>query len=209
MENIQGDEADLVIISVAYTNKTKLAQTYVCRPNGKNALNVAITRAKDKMIVIKSISSNDIISTNQGVNLFKEWLSFIDSSTDYQKTYSINKNDISRAIDVSESSFEEDVINWLSNQTFSKPIKLIAQFPVGSYRIDVALFDKSNERFILGIEIDGYRYHSSNEQKYHDLIRQNFIESKGYSILRMQGTNAGYQPRNVYFEYFFICYSAH
>lgn len=185
LENIQGDEADLVIISVAYTNKTKLAQTYVCRPNGKNALNVAITRAKDKMIVIKSISSNDIISTNQGVNLFKEWLSFIDSSTDYQKTYSINKNDISRAIDVSESSFEEDVIKWLSNQTFSKPIKLIAQFPVGSYRIDVALFDKSNERFILGIEIDGYRYHSSNEQKYHDLIRQNFIESKGYSILRI------------------------
>lgn len=185
LENIQGDEADLVIISVAYTNKTKLAQTYVCRPDGKNALNVAITRAKDKMIVIKSISSNEIVSTNPGVILFKEWLNFIDSNIESQKTYSINKNDISNAILVTESTFEEEVINWLSKQTFNKEVKLIAQFPVGSYRIDVALFDANNEKFILGIEIDGYRYHSSSEQKYNDLIRQNFIESKGYPILRI------------------------
>ncbi len=185
LENIQGDEADLVIISVAYTKNTKLAQTYVCRPNGKNALNVAITRAKDKMIVIKSISSIDIISSNYGVNLFKEWLSFIDSNVEYQKSYSISENDKITAINNSESSFEEEVISWLSNQTFEKPIRLVAQFPVGSYRIDIALFDTNNENFILGIEIDGYRYHSSKEQKYNDLIRQNFIESKGYPIMRI------------------------
>lgn len=76
---------DLVIISVAYTKNTKLSQTYVCSYNGRNALNVAITRAKDKMIVIKSIYFTIIISSNQVINLFKEWLRFLDSSEEYQK----------------------------------------------------------------------------------------------------------------------------
>lgn len=48
-----------------------------------------------------------------------------------------------------------------------------------------ATFEKDNQKFILGIEIDGYRYHSSKEQKYNDLIRQNFIESKGYAIIKI------------------------
>ncbi len=60
LENIQGDEADLVIISVFYT---KLAQTYVYRPNGRNALNVAITRAQDKDIN-EHINSFNYIKNN-------------------------------------------------------------------------------------------------------------------------------------------------
>ncbi len=60
LENIQGDKADLVIISVIYT---KLAQTYVYRPNGRNALNVAITRAQDKNIN-EHINSFNYIKNN-------------------------------------------------------------------------------------------------------------------------------------------------
>jgi superfamily I DNA and/or RNA helicase len=64
IENIQGDEADAVIISVVYDSTTNMASTYVARQGGKNALNVAVSRAKDKMIVIKSVSYQTIKNAN-------------------------------------------------------------------------------------------------------------------------------------------------
>lgn len=74
LENIQGDEADLVIVSVAYDKNASLGATYVAKPEGKNALNVAISRAKDKMIVYKSISSDDVQASvkNESIGIFKE-----------------------------------------------------------------------------------------------------------------------------------------
>ena len=45
----------LVIISVSYDKNTKLAGTYVCRNGGRNALNVAITRAKNLMPKLEKI----------------------------------------------------------------------------------------------------------------------------------------------------------
>ncbi|WP_313770920.1 AAA domain-containing protein [Mycoplasmopsis felis] len=48
LENIQGDEADLVVITVAYDKYTKFSSAYVSRYGGKNSLNVAISRAKEK-----------------------------------------------------------------------------------------------------------------------------------------------------------------
>jgi len=60
LENIQGDEAQLVVVSVAYDANARLSSSYVARPEGRNALNVAISRAQDKMIVFKSISHKEI-----------------------------------------------------------------------------------------------------------------------------------------------------
>lgn len=185
LENIQGDEADLVIISVAYTRDTHLSGIYVCRPTGKNALNVAITRAKDKMIVIKAIKASEIMSSNPNILLFKEWLLFLDLNSDQQKKYSIdNSNHLENVMNI-ESRFEKDVYEWLTQQQFNRRIMIESQYSVGSYRIDFALLEEGTRKFLLGIEVDGWKYHSRPHQIYNDTIRQQFIESKGYKLLRI------------------------
>ena len=73
----------------------------------------------------------------------------------------------------------------MGNQHFVKQIKIETQFPVDSYRIDIALLDKETNKFLLGIEVDGSKYHSSFEQKSRDKERQDYIESKGYKIIRI------------------------
>ncbi len=186
LENIQGDEADLVIVSIAYTKDTALGATYVGRPGGRNALNVAITRARDKMIVIKSIRSDEIQTKgemNESLRTFKNWIEFLELNEEDQKTYSLV--DDKENINSIESSFEYDVIEWLKTKTFNKEMKLAYQYPIGSYRIDVTLLDLNTDKFILGIEVDGFLYHSTIRQRYNDLVRQNFIEAKGYPILRI------------------------
>lgn len=185
LENIQGDEADLVIVSIAYTKDTKLSGTYICREGGKNALNVAITRAKKKMIILKSIDSSEINPTNENIQLFKYWLSFIEATKEEQKNYSIPKESIFDSIVNVESNFEKEVLEWLAKQEFSRDVYATSQFSVGSYRIDIALIDSKTNQFLIGIEVDGYKYHSSPRQKYNDEIRQNFIEDKGYKLMRI------------------------
>jgi len=60
IENIQGDEADLVIMSVVYAPETRVMGTYVVRNGGRNALNVAVSRAKEQMIIVKSVNANNL-----------------------------------------------------------------------------------------------------------------------------------------------------
>lgn len=63
--------------------------TYVARKGGKNALNVAISRAREKIIVVKSIYADDVEINERSTSdmrLFKEWLKFLDLSIIEQKT---------------------------------------------------------------------------------------------------------------------------
>lgn len=185
LENIQGDEADLVIVSIGYTKDTALSMTYVGRPGGRNALNVAITRAKEKMIIVKSISSSEIQTKsemNKDLRTFKNWIEFLELSEQDQKLYSIKDESNIQSI---ESNFENEVVNWLKTKKFKKQLKLVLQYPIGSYRIDVALLDSQTDKFVLGIEVDGFLYHSTIKQRYNDLVRQNFIEAKGYKLIRI------------------------
>ena len=187
LENIQGDEADLVIISIAYTKETALSATYVCRAGGRNALNVAITRAKTKMIIIKSLKAHEIVIRNEAnldLQTFKRWVEFLELNQQDQKTYAITDDPDTNNQSV-ESMFEYEVYQWLKDQRFNKPLQIEVQYPIGSYRIDIALLDSQTKRYLVGLEVDGYRYHSSAQQKYNDLVRQNFIEAKGYKIIRI------------------------
>ncbi|WP_342252095.1 AAA domain-containing protein [Spiroplasma endosymbiont of Amphibalanus improvisus] len=189
IENIQGDEADLVIISVVYDKTTGMGYSYVARPGGKNALNVAISRAREKMIVIKSVKASELRSANtEDFIVFQKWLAFLDLPQEDQKTYSTTNFQLEESPGAVDSYFEQDVINYLKTHiTTTKPVKIIKQYPVGSKRIDIALTDEESN-YLLGIEVDGYKYHEGQgfDKYLDDLSRQNFLQNKGYDIFRIK-----------------------
>ncbi|WP_338970964.1 AAA domain-containing protein [Spiroplasma endosymbiont of Labia minor] len=115
IENIQGDEADIVIASVIYDHTTNISSTYVARDGGKNALNVAISRTRDKMIVIKSITSKTIKNAKSSDFVtFKNWFEFLDMSEAEQKAFSKQgENKLEEIYGESDSKFERDVIEFL------------------------------------------------------------------------------------------------
>lgn len=196
IENIQGDEADLVIMSVVYTSETKIMGTYVARKGGRNALNVATSRAKNKMIVIKSVTEKNLGNgSGEDYETFRKWLYFLDCDTDIQRTYSIQEVKYARSY--SDSNFEEEVYNkLLAELNLTKNnLKLGQQYPVGSKRIDIVVLDE-NDKYILGIEVDGYNYHSTVDQYLADISRENFIRSKGYDITRIKDINWYLNPTN-------------
>jgi len=86
IENVQGDEFDWVIFSIGYAKnmKGKLNANFglLSKKGGENRLNVAITRAKNKISVVTSINSRDLSKiklTNPGIVMLQAYLSFVEA----------------------------------------------------------------------------------------------------------------------------------
>jgi very-short-patch-repair endonuclease len=109
-------------------------------------------------------------------------------NSDDQKNFAQTDNpNIQDSFGEVDSAFEADVVNFIKgNIKPTLPVKVIKQYEVGSFAIDIALLDQKNN-FIIGIEVDGYDYHlGAGFDKYlSDLSRQEFLESKGYDIYRV------------------------
>ncbi|PZV07490.1 MAG: hypothetical protein DCF22_21975 [Leptolyngbya sp.] len=64
LENVQGDERDVILLSVGYArdDKGKLSLNFgpLNKQGGERRLNVAVTRAKNKITLVFSIRAGDI-----------------------------------------------------------------------------------------------------------------------------------------------------
>ncbi len=83
IENVQGDEKDIIIFSIGYApdKNGKLGMNFGSLNNagGENRLNVAITRAREHVYIIASIMPKDLRvakSKNEGPRLLKEYLNY-------------------------------------------------------------------------------------------------------------------------------------
>jgi len=153
LENIQGDEADLVIISIGYDKKTQFSRTYVCSYNGSNALNVAITRARQKMVVIKSFCYEDLEHINSNSNdflIFKKWILYLDKK--YEELKKINHNLESKTQNpILKNNFFENIVFELKNELKENKFldfKIKTNLNVGYTNIPIYI--EKNNKFILG-----------------------------------------------------------
>ncbi len=83
IENVQGDEKDIIIFSVGYapdkSGKMSMQFGSLNVAGGENRLNVAVTRAREKIIVIASIWPDALKLQgikNDGPKLLKQWLEY-------------------------------------------------------------------------------------------------------------------------------------
>jgi AAA domain len=83
IENVQGDERDFIIFSVGYAPdaKGKMSMQFgsLNAQGGENRLNVAVTRAREKVFVVSSILPNQLRvedAQNEGPRLLKSYLEY-------------------------------------------------------------------------------------------------------------------------------------
>ncbi|MFN3490136.1 MAG: DEAD/DEAH box helicase [Emticicia sp.] len=83
IENIQGDEFDIVIFSVGYAPDAngRLLMNFgtLNQTGGENRLNVAVTRAREKIYVVSSILPNQLNvenAQNEGPKMLKKYLEY-------------------------------------------------------------------------------------------------------------------------------------
>lgn len=198
IEAVQGDERDIIIFCIGYAKnevgRVAINFGWLNQDGGENRLNVAISRAKEKIFVVTSIESEELLvdsTKNNGPKLFKQYL-------EYVKAIDARNNELAESILLSladrntqeqnqiifDSEFEEEVYKKLIERGYN----VKTQYGVGGYRIDLVIQGQSEEN-ILGIECDGRLYHSAKSARERDYHRQKYLESRGWKIYRIWSTN--------------------
>lgn len=212
LENIQGDERDVIILSTTYGigKDRKFARRFgpINHSKGYKLLNVIITRAKFKVYCCTSIPEQIFMNykeslVTEGSNnksaVFFAYLA-------YCKGVSESNNDLrlsvlttlaenttkSAGIDPKifgelESPFEEEVYQCLVDHLGTD--KLIPQLQFAGFRIDIVYDPKVKGIPKVAIECDGAKYHSSREAYLYDRHRQKILEDHGFVFHRIWSTN--------------------
>lgn len=183
LENIQGDERDVIFLSVTYAKGRdgRLRQHFgpLNGDNGWRRLNVLTTRARRAMRVFSSMRASDIHEgQSKGGPLLKAFLEYAESGR--------LDHPVVAASAATESPFEQEVVTDLARRGHL----VQPQVGVAGYRIDIGVRDPGAPgRFLLGIECDGVAYHASDTARDRDRLRQQVLEARGWTIVRLWSTD--------------------
>ena len=187
IENVQGDERDVIFISTVYGNdslgKFRQALGPINGVAGKRRLNVLFSRAKEKITTFTSIPLDRLNpgDHNEGAILLKRWLEYSANGTLGE---SLKKS--SRALFGPDSPFEEHVIERIKSIGY----QAIPQVGVSNYFIDIGVRHPDYDLgYICGVECDGASYHSSKSARDRDILRQEVLERLGWDIFRIWSTD--------------------
>jgi very-short-patch-repair endonuclease len=183
LENVQGDERDVIFISIGYgrTAEGYLAMSFgpLNRSGGERRLNVLITRARQRCEVFTTLGPEDIDtdrSTASGVAALKTFLNYA----------ATGKLDVPvQTLRPQDSAFEEQVLAALQREGYT----VHAQVGCAGFFLDLAVVDDEHPgRYLLGIECDGAAYHNARSARDRDRLRQTVLEGLNWSIHRIWST---------------------
>jgi very-short-patch-repair endonuclease len=183
LENVQGDERDVMVFSIGYGRDSagRLSMNFgpLNRTGGERRLNVAITRARDKVTVVSSITGADIDVTKtnaEGVRLLKRYLDYA------EKGLSVLVQGQQATMGDYESPFEIAVARALER----KGLIVRPQVGCAGFRIDLGIVHPEQAgRYVLGVECDGATYHRQATARDRDRLRQQVLEGLGWRIHRV------------------------
>jgi superfamily I DNA and/or RNA helicase/very-short-patch-repair endonuclease len=184
LENVQGDERDVILVSVGYGPDAKgnLYQRFgpINGKGGERRLNVLFTRARHRLEVFCSFDPADLQVTGasaRGLRVFQQYLLYAQDEQWAMGTTSGRPPD---------SDFEVAVADALAANGF----EVRCQIGVAGFFVDLAVVDPTQPtRFLLGIECDGVAWHSSKSARDRDRLRQRILEGLGWSIHRIWSTD--------------------
>ncbi|MEO8216223.1 MAG: DUF3320 domain-containing protein [Acidobacteriota bacterium] len=188
LENVQGDERDVILFSICYGPDTagRVSMNFgpMNRGGGERRLNVAITRARREVKVFSTLRPEQIDLSRtraRGVADLKLFLEYAQRGP----------SAIAAGIDVNpeadfDSPFEEAVCNELTNRGWV----VHKQVGCARYRIDLAVVDpEASGRYLMGIECDGATYHRAKTARDRDKLREGILTDLGWKLHRVWSTD--------------------
>ena len=185
LENVQGDERDVILISMTYGPQQPGGRVYqrfgpINSNDGWRRLNVLFTRAKKRMHIFSSMNAADILTTADS----KKGLRALRAFLDYCEKGHLHQNIITHK--APDSDFEIAVMDALAQYGY----QCEPQVGVNGFFIDIAVKNPHREgHFLLGIECDGATYHSAKSVRDRDRLRQEILENLGWEMYRIWSTD--------------------
>ncbi len=186
IENVQGDERDVIYVSVGYGPAEPGGRLNSMRfgpinaEGGERRLNVLFTRSRARCRIFASFDPADMDlarTSKNGPKVLKRFLDFAKTGDALERTVSGREP---------ESAFEKDVANVI------RSLGYLADHQVGSagFRLDIAVrHPDAPGKYLLAVECDGATYHSALSARERDRHRQAVLEGMGWTFHRIWSTD--------------------
>lgn len=184
LESVQGDERDVILFSIGYgpDEAGKISTNFgvLNKDKGWRRLNVGVTRARQRVEVIASMDAGDIPpSTNENVEALRAYLDFA------RRGIATLGTQASVTGLMPDSPFEESVIRAIQSWGYL----VEPQVGAAGFRIDIGVRHPAKPgTFALGVECDGYQYHSAPAARDRDRLRDQVLSGLGWTLHRIWGT---------------------
>ena len=192
LENVQGDERDVILFSIGYAPDAsgRFAMNFgpLNRQGGERRLNVAITRAKEQVVVFSSIHANqiDLARTGAvGAAHLKFFLDYAEKGVRIQHRNNAESNQNGLAVQIAgflaENGYESE-----------------HNFGSSEYRIDLAVRNPDRpEQYLLAIECDGSSYAAQRTTRDREHLRPSVLQSLGWHTFRAWSVDWAFARRHA------------
>ena len=180
LENVQGDERDVILFSIGYgpdeDGKPLMNFGPLNKEGGWKRLNVAVTRARMEMIVFSSMTP-EMIDLNRtkskGVEGLRAFLEYAENGR------------------LSGGGFEaasrvKGIAKKICDAIESAGYKIQKDIGHSDFKIDIAIVNPYEEdEYLLGILLDGNTYKQSQNTKDREISQKNVLRGLGWKLHRI------------------------
>lgn len=182
LENIQGDERDVILFSLGYGPDTEGKMTMNFGPVNQNGghrrLNVAITRARQEMVVFASFDPSDIHTTARSAQGVKNLKAFME--------YAGNGSSVLAYDDMPAAGVRVNVNRLIAERLRSKGYEADINIGTSDFRIDVAVrHPKQPEKYLLGIVFDDDAAALEDTVRDRTVLQKNVLERMGWQMMNL------------------------
>lgn len=181
LENVQGDERDVILFSVGYgpdaEGRVSMNFGPLNRNGGERRLNVAVSRARYEMIIFSTLRSDRIDlnrTSSMGVKSLKRFLEFAEKGAQLNRERQL--------IATKNSSIE----NLVAERLRATGYEVHTNIGTSGYKIDIAVVDEKNPgNYILGIICDGENYRRTKTIRDREIVQNSVLHMLGWNICRV------------------------
>ena len=193
LENVQGDERDVVLFSVGYgpdkNGQVMMNFGPLNNQGGERRLNVAVSRARYEMMVFSSLKAShiDLNRTSAlGVEGLKRFLEYAETNT------------LGISVDQIQTQRNDAIIQNIAEALREKGYACDINVGRSKFMVDIAIVDKnSKDRYVLGILCDGYPYYDTKTMRDREIVQPSVLQMLGWNVMRVWSAEWHSKPAEV------------
>lgn len=181
LENVQGDERDVILFSVGYgpdkNGNVSMNFGPLNNKGGERRLNVAVSRARYEMIIYSSLYAEQIDlkrTKSKGVEGLKNFLAFAEHGMIAVPATSVNIKS------------KRSLISLIANEIIKCGYKVDTQVGSSNFKVDLAIVDpKNTNRYLLGILCDGKNYYETKTTRDREIVQPSVLAMLHWNVMRV------------------------
>lgn len=193
LENVQGDERDVILFSIGYgpdkDGKVSMNFGPLNNGGGERRLNVAVSRARQEMMVFSSMKASHIDlkrSKAKGVEGLKHFLEYAEQQILVQTEATLNADE------------DTEIANQIAEALIKRGYNATVCVGRSQFKVDIAVSSIENpEIYSFGILLDGEGYHNTQTTRDREIVQPSVLGNLKWQVMRVWSVDWFNNPDRV------------